>query len=434
LALPLIELSLDQADTGGGSQAFANSELGGETPNAVAMVSARLADVLDTVEPELITSTGLATSSSSRAAIGQNRDGGDTVTDPGRRNNTSALLNWVNTSGSADRGILDMVSFAADTVNTTWDTTPTSAGYIGTALMKFDNVDLTTIIPTSSGVTISPGFDIDGAIITSANGADSSNNANASWGFVTNTDSLRQCCYFNGSEDGEAAGHPNAYMSDSRCGGQVTATALHYHVTASFPATNQITLTTSIAAPGDEFHVMCFNVGSGKVWCGTVDSPTSTGEHTFTEPGITPLYSWIIATGMPENDELRVDDSRAGSWAHCMATPNDNFSISAADEQGSGTTDTQTYVSTNAIEKPADDGSTDHVATFLRMSRFGPSFDFTSTNASVLRWPLLVIGVNPTPVNMRTMRASKFGLSQLNPAAHARNIREAWAKLDESVR
>ena len=392
MADPKIELVAAAADTGGGTQAWTNTNLS-DTPNAVALVGSRQTTSLNSTSSELITSTGLAIGTGSRGTIGQTRDHGNASTNTGRRSNTAACLNWTNTSASADRGTLDFSSFGSNTFTGTWDTTPTSAGHVVAMLMKMDNVDVSTIVPTSGGVSISPGFDIDVAIVLSANGADSSSNANGSWGFVTNTDSLRQCMYCNNSGSGAAAGKPNAYVSNSRCGGQTAeGSGLVYHVTASFPASNQITLTSSTAAPGDDFMVLCLNIGTGQAHCGVADTPTSTGSHTFSDANFTPTFGWLMATGMTAVDTERNDSAEAGSWAHCMMTANDQYCASSADEQGSGTTDTQTLITDTAINKPDDAGSTDLIASYTSMAATGVQVNFASVNASALKCPMLTIG------------------------------------------
>jgi hypothetical protein len=413
LADPVFGINAQAADTGGGTQAYTKSGIG--TPNAVYMIDMRGAVTPTTVDDGAMISTGMATGATERAGVTRSDAHGSANMDCSKMNSTTAILARSTYGSTTVRGTLDFSSFGSDTFTGTWDTTPSTAGYSIASMIVATSASVDTITPTSSGVSISPGFDIDVAIVISACGSSSSGSSANSHGFVTNTDGLKQCCHMVASDDGAATGEPSGRVGSAVCGGQVGSDGvLDYTVTASFPASNQITLTTSTATPGDQYHVLCLNIGDGQAWTGVVDTPTTTaGTHTFSEPGFQPSWNYMIATGITAVDAQRQNSPEAGSYAHCVSTSADQYSAAYADEDGSATSDTQSVITGTPLHKPADDGTADLAATYVSMAATGMEVNFSNVNGSALKCPMLTIGAaeagTSIPLFMHHYRQMRVG-------------------------
>lgn len=136
---------------------------------------------------------------------------------------------------------------------------------------------------------------------------------------------------------------------------------------------------------------LAINIPDGaKAWTGILDSPTATGEKTFSGIGFKPT-SGILAMNFVQTVDTRIQTGDAGAWGHSVFTATDEFSVSYADEDAEGTMDTQSLSDDKAINLDEDDGTDGFEATFVEFTGDGVKLDFTVADGTARKWPALFV-------------------------------------------
>jgi hypothetical protein len=120
----------------------------------------------------------------------------------------------------------------------------------------------------------------------------------------------------------------------------------------------------------------------------TLDTPTSTGDDTVTGVGFTPQAIILGLSQLTSTNSL----STAGNGASIGISVGDadaQYCNSIQDEDGQGTSDTQSLSDNQVINFPDDDGTQAHVAAFTEFNNEGWAWNFTATEGTAVKfWAL----------------------------------------------
>ena len=132
------------------------------------------------------------------------------------------------------------------------------------------------------------------------------------------------------------------------------------------------------------------------------DTPTSTGENAYTDPGFSPVFGLIVASTMDAAGYA--NDSDAGAVALSAFTgTTDRHSFSVASEDAADTTNTQSVAdSTNALNVDLDTGAGGYLADLSSLDSSGFTLDYTATDSTARKLIILTVSAVGATVGLST--------------------------------
>lgn len=311
--------------------------------------------------------------------------------DTGRRStNVSCVIIQSNTSNSAD-GEAKFVSMSSTAVVINWTNAPSSA-YLLT-VVAYDCEDAyitTTTLPTTvdTSITITSGFEFDALFVASilrstpAGGGD----AKLSYGIATyDGTTITQSGMMWAADSAAATTAAGAYLANSRVGGEcndTTGALIRAMEVASITSSGfNITARTAGFSSNTAVSVLALRFSSARVYSGIVDSPTSTGNTTYTGPGWTPMAAEIVAT-LHTAVNTAAADAQTDARAIGVTDGTRSYSYAFADQDGQATTDTQSMTNNVMLDMPQDNSTTGLKATFSAWTASGVTLNYSVVLAS----------------------------------------------------
>jgi hypothetical protein len=138
-----------------------------------------------------------------------------------------------------------------------------------------------------------------------------------------------------------------------------------------------------------------------QIWSGWVDSPTSTGVTSYTQPGFEPQFLLAAHSGSAVLQDDAIHESESGTFGFSTHSPSVQACISQAAENDADTMNTQSISSSQSIRLHAGDQTESFVATLDGMTTQGWDWNFTKTLGTVRKWLVLAFGTGiPLPNNL----------------------------------
>jgi len=213
------------------------------------------------------------------------------------------------------------------------------------------------------------------------------------YGFVLNSDPVRQYCMARSSDHEAAAGAPAAMVSDDYgifwvddAGDKCLAGEFGSFDAEGFSCTTRV---ASVADIQCGYLALAFN-GKAQFNAGIIDSPTATGEQVITAPGFKPQFVMALVNRC-EAVETGYATSLAGSTGISVFDANEAYCNSNQDEDGADPTDTQSLSDNVCVNLPYDDGSAGIAATFVSFDETGWTWNFSSVSANAKKFVYLAI-------------------------------------------
>lgn len=391
-------------------QDITTPDLGGLTPvGAFFTITYCTADGTPAVDAEL----GFGACDGTREwAVSANSEDGVGTTDTSRCSSDSAVIKLLFPgSASSFDCEAEFSTFITNGVRINWTNAPAGAYLItvkfiaGTdASCYANNFALAEAIGNSIDVNV-VGFEPDYVLFTSV-GIDSGAVANAtecnlSLGAVVNDGANSQACWAVQSRNGQAAATVSSQITNSYATGN-----LNEDGSGSWDWTGEIgtfdangfTCTTRESGSSADiaFYFAVKVDGVVDVSLDVIDTPTATGDDLQTDPGFIPQFVMCGLTQMPAIDTAYTDGN-AGSIGLTMFDRDDAFCNSTQDEDGEGTTDTQSLSNDQVVDFPLDDGAAAHVAVFTNFIVNGWEWNFSDTEGTAKKWWSLAVGANRIP-------------------------------------
>lgn len=198
-----------------------------------------------------------------------------------------------------------------------------------------------------------------------------------------------QACLAITEDFNNADGDPQATLDDRYMGvsldedGETVRNAIELTGTDA----NGFVATTRIAgASSVDWFYLAIKFGAGvDHYVGVLDTPTSTGSASVTAPGFTPQCAGLILSNLTAVRTYKVD-AEAGAFAASTFDATRASCHAAAIEDGSATTDTQSWVDDLPVSVPQHDGSAGLTAAFTSFDANGWTLNWSAVLGSARKY------------------------------------------------
>ncbi len=292
-------------------------------------------------------------------------------------------------------------SFGSNTVVVNWGNAMSTARLVTVIAFAGDDllvdVGSKTITAATDGAdTVSGvGFEADLVFVV---GHDTTSyprsNSNCSFGFCVNDAGTppTQKCVATFNRDNRASSVPRENLGTAYSGGFISTNG---SFSQGFEIDNfgsdgfDIIRRIQGGGPNKLVDYLAISTDTLSVWGASLAAPTSEGNLAETGPGFTPQ---AVMFGM----SLVATEGTGfagGVYGVSVFTADDEFSNTAHEEVGAGTTNTQSLSDNQAVNMPDDDdGATaDFLATFVSMDANGFTTNFSAVDSTTRRWWQLAI-------------------------------------------
>lgn len=346
-----------------GSANFVSFDGMTDTPVLLKVV-ATLATATDTVTSAASISIGYADANLRQFAYAITDDDALATTNTYRRSSatdTVLLMDPVNGNIIAQGAI---TSVGAGSCTITWSTTPSAAyklivaAYTGAAAYVGSYRANGTLGGTAS---VGSGGVAPDVMMTVNNGKDIGGfyaNAALSVGYALANET--QASYTIDSRDNQAAGTSNALISETYGAANIHSGSLKFGQTYAITGSTVTATTAGSALAGVDVGYALLDTGGKSAFLDVVDSKASTGTQAYTI-GFEPGGGEIVGSLLTAIDSI-ADTVDSGSFSTGHYTASGGFAAAWTTEDGSGTTDTQSLLATDAISVPQGTGATGYAA------------------------------------------------------------------------
>lgn len=323
-------------------------------------------------------------------------DGGQSSTDTYRRGFTTRIFAQENLVGSTAVEVA-FDSFITDGVRI--NVTKTDGTTHRLVFVFFNGDDLsvdcgTTALATDgNSATVSPGFETNVLVLSRGgltyDGADRATFI-AQLGLASYDGStILQVNKNSAALDNQAAGDPLGYVDDSKI---LTATSGSWTVTLENITSTSFDLAVAgLDLSTNNVGYLALNIGGGNAWAGVLDSPTGTGNHTFTDPGFTPILGLILPSMITAVNTAK-SNAEAGGYGIAAFDADDEWCIGWSDEDTADPTNCSGHETNQAIDLDTDANVDAFDATFVEFTASGVTLNFSAADGTTRKWPALFIG------------------------------------------
>jgi hypothetical protein len=316
------------------------------------------------------------------------------------------ILNWI---GSSD-GEASFVQWIVNGVRINWGNAPAGA-YLVTATF-FAGSDVTAKAGTFTASSVQDGsVDVNGVgfepNLTFVAGArrvlqdQHDSDAYLSFGWCANISGTPQGCFGFFSGSGLGTTDVQGVISDSYA---LRYPGGHAVELSGFDAQG-FTAITRLVAPwtgwcGTAYLALAFS--GVEVWAGPISSKTSNGDQPYSTPGLTPQAVFMLPSFLTAYDAVDAS-GLGGTTGFSTLDEDDEYCSSIQDEDGQGTSDTQSLSDNTAINLPQDDGSAGFVASFVSLNAGSWTINFTTTDGTIRKWFAAAVGTCETLTTTTTL-------------------------------
>lgn len=353
---------------------------------------------LNTIEPHAGLSLGVSDGTRQWLDVSSRLDGLGTI-DANRSLSTVNCMRSLTVAGATLAQANDQGA-VTDGRQLNWNDADNAARLTSSWLIAVDNVHADTVLISGidSPVDITaPGFEPNVVIFSATLGGGTAVNALQSIGFATwDGTTLRQCAIAVSEADGLAASSPDIRIYSNRCCGGVFSGANLIEYEASDFDSNGFSIIPRVLNTSITIHYVAIQLTGNNVWCGVVDTPTSTGETSHTDPGFRPQFLMQLQS-TAESVDTTITGNQAGSYGIGTTNAVESRNFSCTDENGATTSNTSGIVSDRFVSL-VNDTQTDSVfGPLVSMDGLGWTVNYQNligSSPAVLKWPTLVIGQN----------------------------------------
>lgn len=383
-------------NTATGNQDITTADLGGLTPKAAFFTVTRA--VTDgTPANHAILGFGAATATDEQWACVVRSENAQGTTDAYRRGATDECVMILNTTATTVDGEATFVTFITNGIRINWGNAP-SAGFFLTVRL-YAGTDLSAqalhfAVASTQDATVDVntiGFEPDVLLTAHINySLDDTPQTQAllSHGIVTNTSPIVQLAWGIRYKYGQATSASLAHFYD-----HYGATVVNYSSGAAllgyefgtFDAQG-VSCTTRLGTGVGDIACLALAFGGAVSFkAGIIDSPTANGNQSITDPAFKPQYVHVGVTQLQAVD-TGYSTGLAGSIGVSVFDANNAYCDSIQDEDGQGTSDTQSQSDDTVINLPDDDGTVGWVASFVSLDASGWTWNFTQSHGTAVKW------------------------------------------------
>lgn len=403
-----IAVTSAQASTGGGTQDITVSGIG--TPNGVLIFLSRATVDRDTsLETHGIWGVGAYDGTRQRAMRLRSGDGLDS-TRTGRIDSVTECIETPTTEGQTFDGTATC-AWITNGVRLTWTDTPTTQFFM---VVVFFYGDSTLYVghfdsdpDDNDAVVVSdPGATPDAIFFWTTGATDNAEfHAHGSMGFAASDGmSIQQSSVGFGDRNivntSEISGVTSGQYAIQATDWTQLRVALEI---TSFDASG---FTATTRNPGEDylgeagaatiFYAAIFLAGGSQPWVGVEDTPTSTGSHTHTGSGLTPIFALALPSNAESLDtRVENDDGLMGYFGICAMTADNQFCTGIMSEDAQDISDVASVYDNVPLVCYEGDQTLAYVASFSRFVLSGGGgiqLNYATAPATANKIPMLVIG------------------------------------------
>lgn len=373
------------------------------TPKA-AMFFYGIGESNDTIRASLRVSEGYTDGTNQAASSSFSLDGQATSA-TGRINSSNSVIIGAGVSASSPSVKASFSQWITDGVQINITAAASAPRYLTVVLINGSDVlnaaVVTTQLTSTSNVISSLSFEpsyvyLNSIGLNSVNGATSNSISLFSSGIAINDGSDSNCgqlCY---DSDNASTTNAGQYTSNTYSVGQFFSGSLSWGGSVGSYTANGFTITTTASPGNDYISFLAIELGSGaQIKIVSHDSPTSTGNHSFTGAGFTPTYAMLM-----------------GGNATAYNSPSNSFTISTfnSDDTNQSTSafsslDSQASSVAKSISKSGgivqlNGNSKQFESTFTGFTSDGMDHNFTTVDGSARKWAAFYIGAQSSGVSI----------------------------------
>lgn len=374
-----------------------------------------------TAAADLNMSIGAATGVSNEWCLSVSAENGVGTTSTFGTTDSDRCVRINNAGSSSVDGEAEFSAFITDGVRINWTNAPSAAWLLTVVL--FGGSDLSAHAnnaalgnSTDNAVDVTaPGFEPT-LVITATQGSSGIDSGDThlqhSVGFIHNNGAVTQRAAAYRYTNGSATSSPDGRCTESYGIMQIdSSAALDWGGEFSAFDGSGFTVTTRNAGGNDTaLMYLALRLGGTEIgWVDTVDTPTATGNDTESGPGVTPQLVLQIGTHMEAIDTAYNSSALAGVLGLGAFTADVEYMTSVAEEDGAGTSDTQSLSDDTAVELPQDDGTAGLTAALVAMIASGYTLNYSAVLANAKKFFAMAIAGEPTDAVTQLRRAGVVG-------------------------
>jgi len=440
-----IEVTRVACNTSTGDQDITITGFG--TPKAALFIaSSPIAD--DTPTANAVTSVGSTDGTTQAVASGYSEDA-LAASNARRRGTTDEVVLILDPAAENVDGEANFKEWITDGVRITWGNAP-SVAHILTVVL-FGGSDLSAksgnFTATSDPATtdVDCGFTPDLAFFY-GNGTSLDDSDSASYpvnlGFASNATPIVNRAASTAVADATTSGVVSRAYYEDKCVANLSPAnqTLHRSLYVSdflSGVTDGFEITHNVEAPSNlvsAFLALSFG-GKAAFSVGTMDTPTSTGNHAQEDPEFQPQFVMMLI-GFRTNTGVAI----GGGFGFSIFTESAESSVAVASENAVGTMNDQSLTDAVAVNLPEQDGTVGYEAAFVSMDASGWTLNFTAVPGTSHKWPYLAIGatasntddLTATDITTGTPTLEAPTIAQVHALA-ATHLTSAAPTIDEPV-
>lgn len=332
--------------------------------------------------------------------MGVTDENGVATTDTGRRVDDDRCV-WIHDENTVAKAAAEFSAWITDGIRLNWSFNILGTGVSVTAILigGATNVyagfaQLHSTVDSATDVT-DPGFEpsmVLGANVGRGDMDSADNWAILSLGCGINDGSDTQRCIAWHSVYAAATSQVSALTFSNRISAQLTNDAVTYSVEIDDFDANGFSLISRGAGAGGDYMAYFAMETEKSVWCGSKDSPTSTGNQAVTGVGFQPDFVMLVESMCQAEDAIETDGD-GGVFGISVFDGTSEYCHAIASEDGQGTTDTESGHDDIAVYLNKHDGTAGFDATYVSMDSDGWTLNFSAADGTARKWIGVAIGV-----------------------------------------
>jgi hypothetical protein len=390
------------ADTAGGDQTITSSTAIGIPSAAIFIVTRALTNGVEA--DGACMSVGFTDGIRDRVGMSHSEHG-QAVTDTQKQCTNDECIMLYNAAGDAIEAEANFKNWETDGVTITWGNTPGEAYRILAIFFAGINNaycgDFTSSSVDEGEVDVTdPGFEPDFVLFASASQPfdDAQDTTTRLSLGVANNDGATpypQASQNWGENNGATKGVPTMWSRDDKIVQNWNPSTLARYGNVEIDSFDVDGFSSFTRDPaGNEIAYLAIKLTSDDSighWAGPIQSPTSTGNWSATDPGFKPQFLLLGVNGADTDDTVEVDGD-AGLFFVSAIHADEQHCIGFVVEDASATTDTGSYIEDKAIEALAHVGASARwVGTFSSWNAEGWTINLTTCDGTSREWLGLAI-------------------------------------------
>ena len=340
-----------------------------------------------------------ATDGTTQWALAMSEEDGVGNNDGGKNQRIDRVVNILDeNTGVPAKASFD--SWITDGIRINWDANTLSTGVLVTCVLIGGATNAYTyykkwgyVVNQTVDIT-DPGFEPDFVLFGCIGTPYLNNTADYgmfSFGFGINDNDVTQKCIAYGTANNAAISGYGMQVFSNRVASQTINTGTSWAAELSDFDANGFSLTSRLGSGGGDWIFYIAIKTEKAVWSGSIDSPTSTGNHAVTGTKLDPDFVFMMES-MVQTEDTFISTGDAGGFAITAFDDTNEYCHGIATEDDVTVTNTESGLDNIAVYYNKDDGTAAFDATHVSMDEGGWTLNYSTVDGTTRKWIAFAIG------------------------------------------